>query len=180
MRVAIYGGSFNPPHIGHAMVAAWLGWTDQVDAVWLMPTYRHAFGKSLLPFERRVALCQALAAEVGPHVRVCKLERELPEPSYTVDTLAALRRRHPEHRFRLVVGADILPDTPKWKDWPTIERLHTPIVVGRGGYPPIEGRPTFPEVSSTHIRARHDRGESVRDLVPKSVLELLEGVRFSA
>jgi nicotinate-nucleotide adenylyltransferase len=180
MRIAIYGGSFNPPHVGHAMVAAWLGWTERVDRVWLLPTGAHAFGKSLLPFPTRLAFCHALAATVGPFVEVCGIEGERSGPSYTVDTLRELAAQHPEHRFQLVVGADILPDTPRWKEWPTIATLFEPIVVGRGGYPPVDGAPTFPAVSSTEIRARHDRGESVDGLVPARVRVLLDGVSFSA
>lgn len=178
MRIAIYGGSFNPPHVGHAMVASWLGWIDRVDEVWLLPTAGHPFAKRLLPFELRAGLCEALAACAGPHVKVCTLEAELPRPSYTVDTLKELSARHPEHVFQLVIGADILPDTPRWKDWDTIAADYQPIVVGRGGYPPIDGMPTFPEVSSTEIRARHDAGQSIQALVPAGVRALLTDVRF--
>ncbi|MCA9570212.1 MAG: nicotinate-nicotinamide nucleotide adenylyltransferase [Myxococcales bacterium] len=180
MRVAIYGGSFNPPHVGHAMVAAWLGWTSRVDRVWLVPTGSHAFGKRLLPFGLRVEMCEVLARCAGSHVDVCTIEAELPVPSYTIDTLRALAVRHPEHTFQLVVGADILPETPRWKAWDAIAREFEPIVVGRGGHGDVEGMPTFPEVSSTVIRARHDAGQDVSALVPSGVLALLEGQSFTA
>lgn len=173
MRVAVYGGSFNPPHVGHAMVAAWLGWTEQVDAVWLLPTAAHAFGKPLPPFAERVAWCEALASAVGSFVSVCGVEAELPAPSYTIDTLTHLAQRHPEHRFRLVVGADVLPQTPRWKAWDAIAARFDPIVVGRGGYPPIDGAPTFPEVSSTDVRSRLAAGQPIDGLVPAAVARLL-------
>lgn len=76
MRVAIYGGSFNPPHIGHGMVAAWLRWTDFTDQVWLMPTFSHAFSKSLADFTERLAWCAALAEDVGPWVQVTDIEQK--------------------------------------------------------------------------------------------------------
>ncbi len=174
MRVAIYGGSFNPPHVGHAMVAAWLRWTDLADEVCLVPTFAHAFGKRLLPFELRMALCDALADSVGPGVRTEPIERDLPPPSYTIDTLEALADRHPDHTFRLVVGADVLPDTPRWKAWAAIESRFDPIIVGRGGYPPIAGVPTFPTVSSTEIRDALRAGAPVDLLVPKAVRQLLD------
>lgn len=180
MRVAIYGGSFNPPHVAHAMVAAWLRWTDQADAVWLVPVFRHAFegshDKVLAPFDRRCAWCEALCAELGAGFEVCRVEAELPVPSYSVDTLTALAARHPGHRFRLVVGADVLPQTDQWKEWGRIERDFSPIVVGRAGYP-AAGLDTvsFPAVSSTDIRARLAQGRSVRDWVPAGVARLLEG-----
>ncbi len=174
MQVAIYGGSYNPPHVGHAMVASWLLWTRRAERVWLVPTYAHAFDKELLPFERRVAMCEALAADVDPRVSVCDIERALPAPSYTIQTLRLLRERHPEHRFRLVIGADILPQTSLWRSWDRIEAEFPPIVVGRGGYPPVEGAPRFPAISSTGIRRRLRAGEPVDHLVNASVLPLLE------
>lgn len=171
MVVGVYGGSFNPPHVGHAMVAAWLGWTARVDEVWLVPTWQHAFEKKLAPWDARVAACEALAAAVGPHVRVSTIEAALPSPSYTVQTLDALAAAHPEHRFRLVVGSDVLVQ-PAWKDWPRIEAHYAPILVGRGGYAPIPGSPSFPEVSSSEIRERLERGEDVGHLVMRGVLDV--------
>ncbi|HMV67690.1 MAG TPA: nicotinate-nicotinamide nucleotide adenylyltransferase [Myxococcota bacterium] len=173
MRIGVYGGSFHPPHVGHGLVAAWLGWTRRVDEVWLVPVGGHAFGKELAPFADRVRWCEALAAEVGPWVRVSAIEGQLPVPSYTVQTLDALAARHPEHGFQLVIGADILPDVPRWRDWGRIERAYPPIVVGRGGYPDVPGSPTFPAVSSTAIRAALARGEPVDHLVPAAVRALL-------
>ncbi len=177
MRIAVYGGSFNPPHVAHAMVAAWLLWTDQVDEVWLVPVFRHAFepwhGKTLAPFERRVAWCAAMAADIDPRVRVSDVERTLPTPSFTVETLRALREANPGDHFRLVVGADVLPTLPKWRDWASIAQEFEPIVVGRDGYPSPAGAVRFPEVSSTEIRERLERGEAVGALLTRSVARML-------
>src|SRR5690606_17302046 len=117
MQIAVYGGSFNPPHVGHAMVMSWLRWTGRAEAVWLLPTFHHAFGKDLAPWPLRVELCEQLAALAGGSVSVCTVEAELPAPSYTIDTLRELARRHPEHRFRMVIGSDNLAVLDKWKDW---------------------------------------------------------------
>lgn len=174
MRVAVYGGSFNPPHVGHAMVAAWLGWTDQVDEVWLLPTYAHAFGKDLLPFPRRLQLCGALASAVGPWVRVSDVEQTLDGVSYTVDTLRHLADAHPDRTFRLCVGSDVLPETPRWKEWSAIEAEFDPIVVGRAGYAEVEGAPSFPGVSSTAVRRTLASGGSVEGLVPAAVRRLIQ------
>lgn len=175
MRVAVYGGSFDPPHVGHALVAAWLRWTGRADEVWLLPAFDHAFGKEMAPFEARVAWCEALAGAVGPWVKVCPVESELPTPSYTIATLRALRERHPGRRFRLVIGADNLESLPKWKDWAAIAAEFAPIVVGRQGHPePAEATITFPEVSSTEIRRRLAAGEPVDHLVPAAVLARME------
>lgn len=173
MRIAVYGGSFNPPHVGHALVAAWVLWTGRADEVWLVPTYVHAFAKELRPFEERVRLCQALAGQVDPRIRVCERERSLPKPSYTLNLLEALSSEHPSHQFRLVLGTDCLPDLPKWHRWQDIEARFDPLWVGRQGYPGPAESPPFPGVSSTEIRRRLSAGEPVDDLVPTSVLALL-------
>lgn len=176
MRVAVYGGSFNPPHVGHAMVASWLLWTARADEVWLLPAFDHPFQKDLAPWEARLALCEALAGELGPRVRVCDVESRLPVPSFTLHTLRHLRGAHPGAALRLVVGADNLPDLPKWKGWDDIAAEFDPIVVGRQGWPVPEGTVAFPEVSSTEVRRRVAAGEPVDHLVPAGVLAAMGGL----
>ncbi len=170
MRVAVYGGSFFPPHVGHAMVAAWLKWADRADAVWLVPVYDHAFDKPLAPFADRLRWCEALASAVGPWVAVSDIERRLDGISYTVRTLDALAAAHPEHDFRLVMGADLLGSTPLWREWDRLAATYPPIVVGRAGWPDVAGAPTFPAVSSTAIRAALAAGQDVSAWVPHAVL----------
>jgi nicotinate-nucleotide adenylyltransferase len=168
MRVAVYGGSFNPPHVAHLMVSSWLHWTDAADAVWWIPVHGHPFSKGLAPFDTRVALCRRATAEL-PWVSVSTIERELAVPSYTIDTLDELARRHPDHELRLVVGADVLSETAKWKAWDQIEARYRPIVVGRAGWPTPPGSIPFPEVSSTEVRRRVAAGDDVRALVPAAI-----------
>ncbi len=170
MRIAVYGGSFNPPHVGHAMVASWLRWTERVDEVWLVPAFSHAFGKDLAPYAARVAWCRALADAIGPSVRVSEVESRLPVPSYTLNTLLALRGEHPEHHLRLVLGADAVAEAARWYRFDEIQREFAPLVVGRGGWPPVDGAPVFPPVSSSEIRDRLRRGLPVDHLVPAAVL----------
>lgn len=151
MRVAVFGGSFHPPHAGHEAVVRWVLQSGTAEEVWLLPAFHHPLGKRLAPFEQRVLWCQALA-EAIPCTRVCTVEEALPVPSYTIDSLRALARQHPEHTFRLVVGADILPETSRWKAWDAIEEDFTPIVVGREGHGPGRAAPSFPAISSTQLR----------------------------
>jgi nicotinate-nucleotide adenylyltransferase len=170
MVVGVYGGSFNPPHVVHGMIAAWLRWTGLVDEVWLVPAFRHAFDKPLGDWDRRLRACEALARTVGPFVRVDPIEAELPTPSFTIQTLDALHARHPDVRLRLVVGADVLGQTHQWREWARIESTYDPIAVGRAGCPPVPTAPTFPDVSSSEIRKRMDAGEPVDHLLPADVL----------
>lgn len=177
MRVALYGGSFNPPHKVHGRVAEWVVESDLVDAVWLVPVYAHAFegqhDKALAPFEDRVRWCQALARDLKVSVVVSRVEEQLSVPSYSIDTLDYVAAQHPEHTFRLVVGADILGAVDGWKDWDRIRRLYSPIVVGREGYESPEDARVFADVSSTAVRDRVKRGLPVRQWVTPSVAALL-------
>jgi nicotinate-nucleotide adenylyltransferase len=175
-RVAILGGSFNPPHVAHLMAAYWTLATQDVREVWLLPSFRHPFGKDLVAFEDRVRMCE-LAARGVRGVAVCTAERELagdPHVGKTARTLEHLVEKHPELDFTLVVGADILPDTPKWYRWDRVTELARVVVVGREGFPSIPGAPTLPAISSTEIRARVARGEDVSGLVPRKVREYVE------
>jgi nicotinate-nucleotide adenylyltransferase len=170
--VALLGGSFNPPHVAHLMAAYWTLATQEVSEIWLVPSFRHPFGKALAPFEERVRMCE-LAARAVRGVAVCTAERELaddPLVGKTVRTLEHLAAKHPTYDFALVVGADILPETPKWYRWERVTELARVVVVGREGYPPVPGAPSLPAVSSTEIRAKIGRGEDVSGLVPRKVL----------
>jgi nicotinate-nucleotide adenylyltransferase len=174
--VALLGGSFNPPHVAHLMAAYWVLATREVREVWLLPSWRHPFGKELAPFEDRVRMCELAIRELRG-AAVCTAERELaddPHAGKTARTLEHLVAKHPATDFALVVGADILPDTPKWYRWDRVEALARIIVVGREGFPPVPGAPSLPAISSTEIRARLARGEDVSGLVPRRVREYVE------
>lgn len=177
-RIALFGGSFNPPHAGHLLVAAWILATERADEVWMLPTAHHPFGKALAPFESRVAMLHGGFASLGARVRVCEIEAEREGPSFTVDTVAALRTRHPEHHFLLVVGTDILAESPKWKEFDRLKTLVELLPVRRAGVEgsepdpdPAHPTPLFPPISSSEVRARLARGESVDGLVPAGVLQ---------
>lgn len=178
--IAVYGGSFNPPHVGHGLVASWVLWTGQADEVWLLPSHSHPFRKRSAPFDRRVAMCEALAALLGPAVSVSTIEAELPAPHYTFDVLTELSARHPAQRFRLVAGADVVDDLPKWHRWRDLAERYDPLIVGRQGYPTPPGTLDMPGVSSTAIRAALAAGDSVDHLVPASVLALANGLYESS
>lgn len=174
MRIALLGGSFNPPHVGHLMNAYYVLATQPVDRVWLMPVYQHPFEKELAPFEDRVRMCELAASRFGGELEVTQIEKEAPAGGRTVDTLGALLPRHPDHEFSLVIGTDILPDLPKWKAFDRIQELVKIIVVNRAGFPaPGVIGPALPEVSSTQIRESLVRGEDVSAFVPREVVQYL-------
>nr|WP_084737698.1 nicotinate (nicotinamide) nucleotide adenylyltransferase [Cystobacter ferrugineus] len=171
MRIALLGGSFNPPHVGHLMAAHYVRATQDVDEVWFMPTFRHPFGKASVPFEHRVRMCELLGADTSGWLKTSQVESEVGKDGRTVDTLDFLRARYPEHHFSLIIGSDILKDLPHWKDFERVQRLARVVVLYRAGYP-AEGTvgPPLAEVSSTEIRERMARGEPPSELVPAPVL----------
>lgn len=171
--LAIFGGSFNPPHVAHQMVVLYVLETQRVDHLVCLPSYRHPFDKALAPYADRVEMCRRMVAPFGARASVSTIEEELGgEHSRTLTVLQALAAQSPGARLRFVIGADILPERDKWWRWSDIEALAPPIVVGRVGFPSPDG-PALPEVSSTEIRTRLAAGRSVEGLVPRSVIEYL-------
>lgn len=132
-RVGLFGGSFNPPHVCHTLATCWALQTGNLDEVWWLPTYQHAFGKELVSFETRVQMCE-LALRDLKGVKICTIERELAGESRTIDTVEALQARHPQDDYTLIVGADILAERHKWKNWEGLMELVTLKVIGRAGY----------------------------------------------
>jgi len=172
-RVAIFGGSFNPPHVAHALACAWVLSVEDVDRVVVIPTFRHPFAKSLAPFEDRLAMCELAMAWI-PGVEVSNVEAELGGESRTLHTLEYLANSHPDWQLRLVIGSDILGEAHRWYGFDAIAALAPPIVLGRAG---VDGAnapaPLLPEISSTQIRAliASESWEALHPLVPKRVLE---------
>lgn len=173
MKIALFGGSFDPPHLGHQMVCLYVLATEPIDALWIVPTHLHAFGKPLTPFEHRLALCRRMAEPFGPKVEVSAVERERGGVSRTADTVRHLLAARPDDEFSLIVGADLLAEIPAWYDGEALQRMVPFLVVGRGGYAGGEGL-AMPEVSSSAVRARLARGESCRHLVPRRVLDYVD------
>ena len=170
IRLAIFGGSFNPPHLAHQMAALGALEIDAVDEVWLVPTYRHAFGKTLAPFADRVEMCLRMAAPLGPRVTVSTVEAEIGGESRTLHTLERIAELLPGAELRLLIGADILDETGSWYRWEDVERRAPPLVFGRAGYRgSARCELVLPDISSTEVRRRVAAGEPVADLLPAAV-----------
>jgi nicotinate-nucleotide adenylyltransferase len=178
-RVALFGGSFNPPHAAHQLVALYVLETEDVDELWFVPTFAHPFHKSLVPFEHRVAMCELAIEPLGARVRVSRAEEELAaQPGFvasrSVELVEMLRAHDASRSFRFVVGADILQETAKWHRWDDLVQLAPPIVVGRPGFPWTGV--VMPDISATRVRELLAAGDaSVASLVPHGVLRYIAG-----
>jgi nicotinate-nucleotide adenylyltransferase len=190
-RVAIFGGSFNPPHVAHVLAVAYALSAAPVDEVLVVPVYQHPFSKELAPFEDRLSMCR-LAVGWLPRVEVSGVERELGGESRTLRTLEHLAAEHPGWAMRLLVGADVLPDLPKWHRFERVAELARPIVLGRAGFAPPAQEPagpgpapaapaleiaevSLPRVSSTEVRGALAAGDldAVRWRLPSAVLSYI-------
>lgn len=137
MRLGILGGCFNPVHNGHLRLAVEVREDLGLDRVDLMPAFvpPHKPGDGMLPFELRAALAEA-AAQGAPGLGVSRIEAGRPGPSFTVDTLAALRASRPEDELWFVLGAGDLFALPEWHRGEEIPSLANLAVAGRGGAGP--------------------------------------------
>jgi nicotinate-nucleotide adenylyltransferase len=164
----VFGGSFDPPHVAHTLLAAYALAAHPIEHVIVVPTFAHAFGKALSAFDDRVHMCELAFGDLR-RVEVSSIERELPVPSLTVRTLEALAQRHAGVQLRLLIGSDLLPETNAWHDFARIAELAPPLVVQRQGHAIQLDEPALPDVSSTEIRRRLRAGESTTGLLCPAV-----------
>jgi len=190
MRIGLFGGTFDPVHLGHLVLAEQAREQAGLDEVWFVPAARppHKTDLELSPFARRVEMIE-LAIAGNAAFRVDLLEKDRPGPSFTVDTLEELHRRQPGKEFFWLVGSDCLPDLASWRQPARILELAGLFVWERPGSPvwpaerlraalPLpEGVPLRyqagqgPQVliASRDLRARATSGRSLRYLVPRAV-----------
>jgi nicotinate-nucleotide adenylyltransferase len=196
MRIGIFGGTFDPVHQGHLIVAEQCREQAGLDQVWFVPAARppHKQEQPLTPFPQRAEML-ALAVAGQPAFRVEPLEQDRPGPSYTADTLEEIQRRQAGLELELIVGTDVLPDLPHWHEPGRIIQLAGLLIVPRAGWqiwPPAQLRAALRlppetalrqqvihspliEISSRDLRRRVGEGRSIRYLVPRAVEAYVEG-----
>lgn len=180
-RVGFFGGSFDPPHVGHVLAVVYLLSVHPLDEVLIAPVFRHPFAKSLTPFDVRMELCREAFGWI-PGATVSDVEARLGGESLTLRTLEALTAERPGDRFRLVIGSDVVADLPKWHRFDRIEALAPPLVMARSGVGPTAagdagpGEPVLPRVSSSEVRNAIAAGQldAVRALLPRRVVDVVE------
>lgn len=195
MRLGIFGGSFDPVHYGHLLLAETCREQCALDQVWLLPA-----AASPLKQDRHVAAARhrvdMLRLAVGGHpaMQISTLEIDRGGVSYTVDTLTAIHAQQPEAELFLLMGADAVADLPQWRAAARICELAILVVVRRAG----TAEPSFDrlqtvtspqrlelfrahqvtmpivELSSTDIRSRVVRGQSIRYRTPRAVEKYIE------
>ncbi len=185
MNIAVYSGSFDPIHTGHAMLASYCAqYCDGVDQVWLMVSPQNPLKPGTTTAGERQRLDMArMVAEGCNGVYASDFETGLPRPSYTYHTLCALRRQMPQHHFRLMIGSDNWLMFQKWKDWENILSEFGLLIYPRPGYPvdtdSLPDNATYLadapqiELSSTFIREGLRQRLSMNYFLPSSVYKYI-------
>lgn len=186
MDVGLFGGSFNPPHVAHLIVAEIVRDQFDLDEVWWIPnaTPPHKSNEKLAEVNHRLEMTRRVV-EPNPTFRHCDLEVEREGVSYTVETLRVLQENYAETRFALIIGSDSLDHFAEWHRPDEIAERVPLIVYKRPGAIEAVAESRFAnhvryvaapimEVSGTEVRARCRAGRSIRYLVPDEVRTYIE------
>ena len=179
-RIGIFGGSFDPIHAGHAIIASHVLRQGLVDQLWLMVTPENPFksGRRMAPEADRLRMTEMVTRRIDGAV-TSAFEMQLPRPSYTIDTLRALKSKFPNDEFHLLIGADNWAAWDRWREADEIVNNHHVMVYPRLGFdvvipPELSSRVTLIdapviEISSTQVRQLLAAGESAAFYVPDEV-----------
>ena len=170
--IGLFGASFNPPHNGHLAVLSDLAKLSIFDEIWAVPVFSHAFGKKLESFEHRLNMLKLLLAEIPIHkIHISTIEQELNKsPTYTFDVVSALKERHPDIEFHLIVGSDIKNELDKWHRIQELRNISPFYFIAREGYEHSK----YPEVSSSDIRDKITQHANITHLVPAKIAEYIQ------
>lgn len=189
MNIGLYFGTFNPIHVGHLIIANHMVENSDLDEVWMVVTPHNPFKKKatlLDNYQRYEMVYQAV--EEYPKIKPTDIEFQLPQPSYTINTLVHIQEKYPKYQFSLIMGEDNLQNLHKWKNYEEIVNNHNIYVYPRvyeqkkevsfanGRVHKIDA--PIVEISSTHIRKSIKSGKNVKPLLPPKVWEYVERMNF--
>lgn len=184
MKIGLFFGSFNPIHTGHLIIANYMANHTNLDKVWLVVSPQNPFKKysDLVNTYDRLEMAK-LATDNSSKITVSNVEMKLPQPSYTIDTLAHLKEQYPGHEFAVIMGSDNLASLHKWKNYKLILRDYKIFVYPRPGYENAElaSHPSVTitmtplmELSATFIRKSLAEGKNIQYFVPDPVLKFID------
>ncbi|WGD35963.1 nicotinate (nicotinamide) nucleotide adenylyltransferase [Olleya sp. YS] len=190
MKIGLYFGSFNPIHVGHLIIANQLVENSDLDQIWFVVTPHNPFKKksSLLDNHQRLEMVY-LATKDYDTLKESDIEFNLPQPNYTVNTLAHLTEKYPNKEFSLIMGEDNLKSFHKWKNYQVILSNHHIYVYPRISEGTLETQfdnhpnihhvdAPIMEISSTLIRNSIKAGKNIKPLLPEHVWSYLDEMNF--
>lgn len=184
MKIGLFFGSFNPVHVGHMIIANYIVAHSNLDQVWIVVSPHNPLKKkqSLAKDHDRLHLVR-LAIGDNLKIKASDIEFNLPQPSYTIDTLAHLSEKHPSKEFSLIMGGDNLATLHKWKNYESIINNYKILVYKRPRYRlgDLKDHPNVTicdapllQISASYIRKCIKEHKSIEYLVPDRVYEYLE------
>ncbi len=188
MKIGLFFGSFNPIHVGHLIIANYIKEYSDLDKIWFVVSPQNPLKKkvSLLDDYHRLELVNRAIANYDDF-EASSIEFKLPQPSYTVDTLAYLKEKHPSHTFKIIMGSDNLKSLHKWKNFEVLLRDYELVVYPRPTYDvanfQYDAKLTVVEapqmnISASLIRKMFADGKQPRFFLPKSVYQYIEEMHF--
>ncbi|WP_421945972.1 nicotinate (nicotinamide) nucleotide adenylyltransferase [Pedobacter sp.] len=184
MKIGLFFGSYNPIHTGHLIIANYMANHTNLDEVWFVLSPHNPLKEKsgLANMYDRLEMA-TLATESAVNIRVSNIEFNLPQPSYTIDTLTHLHERYPNNQFVLIMGADNLVSFKKWKNYEVLLKNYEIYVYPRPGadvsdwenHPSITFTQTpLMEISSTFIRKAISENKNVQFFLPDKVIDFIE------
>jgi nicotinate-nucleotide adenylyltransferase len=195
MRLGILGGTFDPIHYGHLLLAECCREQCRLDVVWFLPAAvpPHKQGLTATPVDQRIEMLE-LAIAGNPAFSVCRYEADRGGVNYTADTLAHLREEDPSRELLFLMGADMLANLPQWREPGRVCELALPVAVCRPGSGPLDFNALRPiasaerieamrrhqvempamDLSAADVRRRVGLGQSIRYRVPRAVEMYIE------
>ena len=184
MRIGIFGGSFNPSHIGHAIIASHILQNSTLEQIWFMVAPQNPLKTRHDPAIdiHRIRMTELVTRHI-PGASTSAFEFNLPQPSFTISTLQQLSLKFPQHKFALIIGADNWQLFHKWKDYETILANYEIFIYPRLGYEILipehlttvhQTDAPIIQISSTQIRQDINHGKDVRFLVSEDVYNYIK------
>ncbi|NNC86503.1 MAG: nicotinate-nucleotide adenylyltransferase, partial [Bacteroidia bacterium] len=184
-HIGLLFGSYNPVHMGHMVLANYFAEFSDMDQVWMVVSPHNPLKKqsSLLADHHRFQLVELAIGEEYKNIKTSKIEFGLPVPSYTINTLAHLSEKYPDHTFSLIMGSDNLEHFHKWKNYEQIIENHFLYVYPRPGHAGGDLKDhsnvkwteaPLMQISSTFIRKAIKNKKDVRYYLPTAAYEYIE------
>ena len=189
MKVGLYFGTFNPIHVGHLIIANHFAEHSDLEEIWCVVTPQNPFKtkQSVLDNHQRLEMVY-LATKEYPKIKPSDIEFQLPQPNYTVHSLAYLEEKYPKYEFALIMGEDNLASLPKWKNAEVLLDRYPIYVYPRKieqSYAAVDSKGTIIkvgapiiEISSSFIRKSIKSAKNIRPLLPESVWVYLDEMNF--
>ncbi len=171
MKIGFFGGSFNPPHLGHLLAATYALKVHSLDQVWLAPVFHHPFAKNMIDFDHRLEMCKILVQHLTPPFHVTDIEKHLHHDGKTVYTLRKLKEQNAQDEFILIIGSDLKEQIKTWAESTALQKEFKIVIIPRG----LQDDPTsIPNISSTNIRADHYSEQQLRAIVTPDIQDYLK------